>query len=493
MASLTNVIVDERNSAVHYAGTWTEAGEQVEFGGTTKCTVMQGSTASFTFIGTSISVFGTVVASLEPQGSMDFVIDNRHQLAGTYRVPPASSSDLHHQLLYTSPPLDDAQHTLVMTQTGIQGSDATICLDYMTYELGEDPDASVTDGAAFLVDDRDSRIAYDPPWRMVGGEGDMMQTVQGSKSAGSTMKFSFEGDQILLYGSINNGASPVEMLNASIIIDAGPPISFAAPPQSAVLTWNNLIFTSGDLSPGQHTLVLTAENDNAVWVDYLLVRPSSGSPNNGRSRTKTKDQLVGAAIGVGILLLVTLLIIGGWIFLRRRRGGHLWGRRFGLDSRRVRSLNLVDVDGDEDAMEALGPEVEAVPFTAQSSSSSSIGNRRTTPLPMYAGRVDSEEDHVRGSESDRDVKSPILAAVDVDGFDPFADPIPRVPSAASRTTAASRPADSEEVDLVLGLAGSPGSASLGQTRSGSRHSQAASSLRVSNSSLPPPEYRREPS
>jgi hypothetical protein len=44
-------IVDERDPSIHYAGTWNEAGVSAEFNSTTKWSAMQGSTASFTFVG----------------------------------------------------------------------------------------------------------------------------------------------------------------------------------------------------------------------------------------------------------------------------------------------------------------------------------------------------------------------------------------------------------------------------------------------------------
>ncbi|KAK6995825.1 hypothetical protein R3P38DRAFT_3371572 [Favolaschia claudopus] len=50
------------------------------------------------------------------------------------------------------------------------------------------------------------------------------------------------------------------------------------PPVTAGRT-NNLIFESGDLTPGTHELVVTATNDQPVWADYFLITPNPAGRN----------------------------------------------------------------------------------------------------------------------------------------------------------------------------------------------------------------------
>src|SRR4051812_44458698 len=76
---------------------------------------------------------------------------------------------------------------------------------------------------------------------------------------------------------MNNG-SVGEVLNASIVIDGGPPTFFVPGVQPEAVTTNNLIFNSGDLSEGNHTLVVPAENDPTVWTDYFLFTPNPRTP-----------------------------------------------------------------------------------------------------------------------------------------------------------------------------------------------------------------------
>ena len=164
----TNVaIVDERDSLLHYTGSWQNAGSADEFDGTTRYSTTQGSTVSFTFVGeslcllflrtkceemsagTSISVFGTVAKEPPPQASMEFMIDNSIQ--GTYTSPSDLTADVHHETLYTSPALSSGTHTLVITQTTALAA-PVIYLDYIMYN------PTSTNVGQYFIDDRDPRI-----------------------------------------------------------------------------------------------------------------------------------------------------------------------------------------------------------------------------------------------------------------------------------------------------------------------------------------------
>jgi hypothetical protein len=122
-------------------------------------------------------------------------------------------------------------------------------------------------------------------------------------------------------------------MNASMTVDGGPPVFFVPPIQTAAVTTNNLIFNSGDLSAGTHTLVVTAENDHTVWSDYFLVTPnpastssvvassSSSSSTTTSTSTPSKKSTPVAAIAasvVGVLVLIALIVVF-LVFLRRRK------------------------------------------------------------------------------------------------------------------------------------------------------------------------------
>ncbi|KAJ7061334.1 hypothetical protein C8F01DRAFT_1369512 [Mycena amicta] len=317
-------IVDDRSLRVTYGGSWVEGGSPNEFNGTTKYTTQQGSTASFTFFGTSVTVFGTTAAYSDPQSSMDFLVDD--SIRGTYTPASDLGADTHHSVFYTSPTLSEGPHTLTMTQTAAQ-ENGVIFLDYIMYNTSRAADV-------FFVDDRDSRITYSPPWTFFGSDEDFMHTSQASPGKGATLTLPFQGRGISFYGGINNGSAALgQVLNASMTIDGGPPTFFVPPTQTAAVTTNDLYFNSGVLANGNHTLVVTAENEHTVWADYFLIVPppatsssGSGSATNtanassqiGKSKSKSA---VGPGVGgaIGGVILVGLLVAVVVLCLRRRR------------------------------------------------------------------------------------------------------------------------------------------------------------------------------
>ncbi|KAJ6571145.1 hypothetical protein B0H19DRAFT_936373, partial [Mycena capillaripes] len=128
--SPNTAIVDDRDPSIAYSSGWNNAGAFLEFQGTTKWASVQGSTATFTFVGTSsITVYGSVAANA-PQASLSFTVDN--PLTGSYSSPQDGSGQ-YHEALWSSPTMTDGSHTLVITQTSAQSS-GVIYLDYLMYD-----------------------------------------------------------------------------------------------------------------------------------------------------------------------------------------------------------------------------------------------------------------------------------------------------------------------------------------------------------------------
>ncbi|KAJ7439101.1 hypothetical protein FB451DRAFT_1378067 [Mycena latifolia] len=323
----TNVaIVDERDALVHYTGSWNDGGVAEEFQSTTRWSALQGSTASFSFVGSSVTVFGTVAAIQPPQASLTFLVDN--SIEGTYTPPADLAADVHHEVLWASPPLGDGSHTLVITQTAAQAS-GVIFLDYIMWNTTS---AAVP---AYFIDDRDARVQYKPPWQQFGSDPDFMHTSQGTTAVGDSLSLQFEGTSISHYGGINNGSAG-NVLQASFSIDGGPSVVFVPGQQPASVTTNNLYYSSGDLKAGTHTLVVTAENGHTVWADYWLVTPnpatSASASGTGSSTStsstststtpapakKTNTAAIAASV-VAVVVVLLLLLTAAFFMLRRHR------------------------------------------------------------------------------------------------------------------------------------------------------------------------------
>ncbi|KAF7342219.1 hypothetical protein MVEN_01809800 [Mycena venus] len=259
-------IVDDRDPLIQYAGTWNGAGSSSEFYSTTTWSPKQGSTASLSFVGTSVTVYGSVGPSKPPGSSLAFAVDD--SVTGTYTAPSGMTTAIHHEALWTSPTLSSGSHTLIITQTTAQTS-GVIFLDYIMYN-------TTSTSQPYFIDDRDSRITYTPAWVQEGSDEDFQHTCQKSLSAGDSFTLEFEGQSISFWGG---NTSPTQ--NASVEIDGGSPTFFGAPTDAT--TTNNLLFHFDDLPAGKHTLAVTAQNGEPVWTDYFIVNPNIASLPSGSS------------------------------------------------------------------------------------------------------------------------------------------------------------------------------------------------------------------
>ncbi|KAF7336275.1 hypothetical protein MVEN_02175800 [Mycena venus] len=229
--TLNAAIVDDRDPLIHYEGTWNQAGSYAEFHSTTTWSPMQGSTATLSFTGTSITVYGSVAARNPPQSSLTFALDG--SIAGTYTPPSDMAADIHHEALWTSPTVSSGSHTLVITQTTAETSGA-IYLDYIMYD-------TTSTSLPYFIDDRDPRITYTPAWTEEGSDEDFQHTCQRTSSTGDSFSLTFEGKSITFYGGMTSMT-----MNASAVVDGGSPKFFGVP--EAATTTNNLLFDSGSTS-----------------------------------------------------------------------------------------------------------------------------------------------------------------------------------------------------------------------------------------------------
>ncbi|KAJ7651912.1 hypothetical protein B0H17DRAFT_1147505 [Mycena rosella] len=203
----------------------------------------------------------------------------------------------------------------LLTSTGV------LFLDFIQYNTTSN---SV---GTFFIDDRDPRITYTPPWRKFSGsDGDFQRTSQESTLPGDSFSLDFEGTSISYYGGLTPSDDGV--MNASIVLDGQVPHFYIAPLHPPAVT-NNLIFTSGRIAPGNHTLVVTSESIATMWTDYFLVTPSTDSTSASQSSGSAsrvgpskKSTPVAAIAGgvIGALVLIALAFLAILMFKRRRRG-----------------------------------------------------------------------------------------------------------------------------------------------------------------------------
>ncbi|KAF5372356.1 hypothetical protein D9615_009233 [Tricholomella constricta] len=346
MSSSRKVVIDDTDSRIRYSGQgwFQDQGSQDNggnFGPTYKRTshgTNGNDSLSLTFQGTSIRVVGTTKLSRINEThwdpSWECFVDQISIGATKPFAFPENNWNLCQQSV-----LNDGQHEITVKVTS---AGTTFWLDYLVFTPS--PEVSY-DEAVLLVENSDTGILYDSSWGALGGTANM------TTKKGSQVKFDFTGKSVTWVGFI-----PTELSHnpgfGSYSIDGGAPITFklnGLSPKATVTVYNQVFFTTPDLTPGPHSLVVTyngADEGAAtpLTLDYLYVTnaslPSSSSPpsvgftsslsptpspSSGTISQETQEQdsgppvggIVGGVLG-GLALIALLLFLLWW----RRRQQH---------------------------------------------------------------------------------------------------------------------------------------------------------------------------
>ncbi|KAJ7636320.1 hypothetical protein FB45DRAFT_906381 [Roridomyces roridus] len=339
------VIVDDRDPRIQYSPStgWKQGSHFEQYLTTT--TVATGTaidqTATFSFQGTSLAVYGTVT---QGRSTMSFSLDQG--VPSVFDASFSSSGTVHHKLLFASGTLTDGQHTLVMTQTSGTNS---IFLDYLLSNM------TLSAGNTLFFDDSDTRLEYSPGWNVAPGSEQYLQNT--ARSCGldqCTVALDFEGNSLTVYGDfaeVNVTTTPPSF-NASITVDDGPPtpIQFSVPFGKPQPTSNFAIYST-QLTPGSHRAVLTTHQTDQFLLDYFVAEvpaapavpttspstsiqptgsasglPDTHSPSPSRSSLKdlgSSKVPVGAIVGIAVGGLVFLIVLLVAMLLWRRRARRL--------------------------------------------------------------------------------------------------------------------------------------------------------------------------
>ncbi|TFK21020.1 hypothetical protein FA15DRAFT_688909 [Coprinopsis marcescibilis] len=116
------LIFDDADPAITYStGDWDRAGSDREFNSTTTWTTEEGATATIQFIGTRISVHGTIGAGRATTGARSaYVVDDDTPVI--FEATPDTTVQ-YNQLFFQSPELEEGQHTLTITNVGDEDRD----------------------------------------------------------------------------------------------------------------------------------------------------------------------------------------------------------------------------------------------------------------------------------------------------------------------------------------------------------------------------------
>ncbi|KAF9049673.1 hypothetical protein BDP27DRAFT_675697 [Rhodocollybia butyracea] len=212
-------------------------------------------------------------------------------------------------------------------------------LDLLPMDISTFPCPS-TSSLQTLVDDNDLRVIYSDGWFKGGLPGlECGGTTHSSNGPNATAILSFNGTGVQVYGTVG-GAAPQSKDSVSSAstyqVDDLPASTFVFL-GSKQINYRTQIYASPLLSPGNHTLLITALQGNDVWLDYILYYSSNESvpnssetsnPSSAPSSSETPGPssaantthkappdvgIVGGVLGsvVAILLVLILVLLRG--------------------------------------------------------------------------------------------------------------------------------------------------------------------------------------
>ncbi|MBP1995330.1 hypothetical protein [Paenibacillus eucommiae] len=228
--------VDDRDSAIHYTGAWSQYNSTNNYNGTETYSSSAGASASFTFKGNSIRIVGPKTPFY---GIANVYIDN--VLQGQF--DQYSSSVSYQQALFERK-LSYGTHTVKVEVSGNKNANSTgntIVLDKLEYETTQ------------AADDRDSAIFMRGAWADVTDAAAYHSTERMNGNGGDYMLFSFTGSTIKWIGSKgpNYGKADVYVDNKLEASDIDL--------YSASKLNKQILFAKSDLSSDAHTIKIVVK------------------------------------------------------------------------------------------------------------------------------------------------------------------------------------------------------------------------------------------
>ncbi|KAF8875437.1 hypothetical protein BD779DRAFT_212451 [Infundibulicybe gibba] len=395
------VVVDDTNPQIQYSGKWYLDSQNLDnvgnfgtpFQHTSHGTNTNSSGLSLQFQGSYPQVFGTnsvksLTGALDP--SWTCLVDGV-DIGRTSRF----NFPINNFLLCDGKNVTDGNHTLTINVTM---SHESFWFDYVTYI----PSTTVSlESAIVRVERLDPAIVYDSGW------GDLGNFSNFTFTNGSQLKFDFIGKSVSWIGYIPREFA-LDPTSARYSIDGGKPESFRLNGLSdnSTSVYNQVFFTTPDLTPGHHSLLVTHDgqrNQTPLTLNYLLVAnasaPSlppvtSSTPTPSNSSKPSSSVPVGAIIGAVVGGVAVLCIVAFFIWRRTRQ-------------RRVIVYDRADIDPDDDTIPSHSSTI--TPFNPQSSDSvmaeTSIHNSNIY-YTAVANPSKIDRHHTRGSSQGGSASNP---------------------------------------------------------------------------------------
>ncbi|GAA1364412.1 hypothetical protein [Catellatospora chokoriensis] len=248
---VTSGRIDDTDSRIGYSGFTLQSGRTFgDLNGDVHFATANGSTATLTFTGTGVAVYGEQNTD---QGNVGISIDGgAQQVVSTL---PADGVRHANVSVFSRTGLSAGTHTIVVTK--LSGS----------YAVLDGFSVTNTGPTTTRLDDTDSRIGYSGFTLQSGRTfGDLNGDVHFATANGSTATLTFTGTGVAVYGEQNTDQG-----NVGISIDGGAQQVVSTLPADGVRHANVSVFSRTGLSAGTHTIVVTKLSGSYAVLDGFTV------------------------------------------------------------------------------------------------------------------------------------------------------------------------------------------------------------------------------
>ncbi|KAF7340849.1 hypothetical protein MSAN_02114400 [Mycena sanguinolenta] len=266
----TNFTIDNVNPMIQYApdGAWVAGSDTADplgylysNNGTFEVSITQGSSATFTFNGTQIYVYGAKRNNHSPYSVT---------LDGTTNTFDGFSAISVWEPIFVSDVLQPGLHTLTLTNQMTNSSFPYLDLDYITWTT------IIPAGEPQTLEDTDLSFSYSPSTAWTTDLATLQLTGfsngngHAAQKSGASVTVSFSGTFISIFGAIGPTFSPYSVRVDGVDAGTFNGTQEAYTPQVA-------LYTATGLAAGQHTLELTLQHAGLLAVDYVQVPMSTSS------------------------------------------------------------------------------------------------------------------------------------------------------------------------------------------------------------------------
>ncbi|KAL0952764.1 hypothetical protein HGRIS_006992 [Hohenbuehelia grisea] len=311
-----NYTIDDRSPLIQYqpAGAWSYGSndprldgdwDKYSNNGTFMLCTAAGSSASLTFTGTSVWIFGAKRSNHGPYSV---------NLDGTVTTGSGYVQSLFQTPLFSATGLEDRSHTVTITNMRTGDAQPFLDIDFITWT------SEVQNDQQTRYANSDSAFSYQPStsWSSPALAGFSSSVAHSTLDSGASMFLNFSGESVTLYGATGPNAAPY-----AVQLDGGSVTSFNA--TTDAYTPQVILFHADNLSPGSHSVRLTntpSTMGQSSSIDYALVRGASStgtSPNASSRESSTSKLNAGAIAGIVVGAIVVLALLAALAVLLRRR------------------------------------------------------------------------------------------------------------------------------------------------------------------------------